>query len=462
MLTELVSRIQFAFTMTAHIQYPAVSIGLVTFLVITEGYYLATGSRAYYNISRFFSKIFALTFGMGVVSGIVMEYQLGTNWGGFSQRVGPLLGVLFTYEVMTAFFVESGFLGVMLFGWDKVSKKAHYVSTCLVCFGTHLSAFWIMSANSWMQTPTGHYITKDGFFATNNYFDVIFNPSTLTRFTHMILSCYISACFVVMGISAYYIFKNKFKFMAQQSFKIALIAAVILTPTQLVMGDLVGLKVFEYQPIKTAAMAANWDRRPGVPLLLFAIPNYEKQQNDFEIGIPKLESFINTHDFNGVMPGLKDVIPEEQPNVWWVFYTFRIMVACGMVMLTMSYVGLYFLRKKTLFKKRWFMACSMLCAPLGLIAMETGWFTAEIGRQPWIVYGLMKTSEAASQVNVKQVQLSLGMIVIVYSVIFGYFYFRYLGRIITKGPKHLELHENELAFHYLETFHDDKEKMEKK
>lgn len=452
MITELLSRIQFAFTMTAHVQFPAISIGLVAFIVLCEGCYLATTLNTFYRMARFFTKIFALTFGMGVVSGIVMEYQLGTNWGGFSERVGPLLGTLFVYEVMTAFFVEAGFLGVMIYGWERVSARMHFFATCMVCLGTHLSAFWIMSANSWMQTPSGYYLTPEGFFASDNYLEVIFNPSVWVRFAHMLFSCYLSAGFIILGICAYYFYRGVHKTFALTTFRLILKVLLVIAPLQLVMGDLVGLKVFHHQPIKTAAMAANWDTQPGVPLLLFAIPDQQQQTNHFAIGIPKLESLINTHELNGVMPGLKTVPPADQPHVALVFYTFRIMVFCGLMMLIVTCLGAYYWYQRQIMLKPWFHRLMMLTSPMGLIALQMGWFTAEVGRQPWVVYGLLRTSEASTSVQSHEVAISLLALIIVYAIIFGFFFLYYLIRFVQKGPVGFGDDDCELTFHYLETF----------
>jgi cytochrome d ubiquinol oxidase subunit I len=451
MLTTLMlSRMQFAFTITFHILFPAFSIGLATFLMIMEAVWLKTKNPLYYNICRFWIKVFAITFGMGVVSGIVMEFQLGTNWAGFTRLVGPVLGSLFTYEVLTAFFIEAGFLGVMLFGWDKVGKKLHFCATFLVWFGVTLSAFWILSANSWMQTPAGASINK-GVFVVNNWWHVIFNPSFLPRYFHMLMASYLSALFVISAIAAYYLLKKRHTEFAKTCFSFALWGIVILIPVQIVMGDKVGLDVHQYQPIKTAAIEGNWHTQRGAPLLLFAIPEQREQKNIYSISIPHMASLINTHEWNGELQGLTSVKPADQPYVSIVFFSFRVMVALGLLMLLIGLIGLWLRYKKTLYRSEWFLKLCMCCAPIGFISMITGWFTAEAGRQPWVVYDLVRTSDAVSKVDVKDVVISFVLLFLVYGVIFGVFYFRYLFKVIGKGPAELEnKQEQKQPFGYMQ------------
>ena len=450
----LLSRIQFGFTMTAHIVYPSMSIGIVTFLVLMEARYLATGNKHYLNICKFWTKIFALTFGMGVVSGIVMEFQFGTNWGGFSEKVGPLLGALFTYEVLTAFFIEAGFLGIMLFGWKKVDAVLHFISTCMVAFGTTLSAFWIMSANSWMQTPVAYEITKSGQFMTQDWAGVILSPTAIPRFLHMIVSCYLTGAFVILGVSAYYLINRSHTKFAETCFNTALVIACIFSPTQIFIGHGVGENVQHYQPLKTAAMEGIWETTTGAQALIFAWPDQKAEKNYYELGIPKLASFINTGDWDAKMIGLKSVPVADRPNMFTVFWTFRIMVGCGLAMLFISYLGLFLRWFNQHTSNFYFLVLCILGSPLGIIALETGWMTAEIGRQPWAVYNLLKTSEVASRINPNQVLTSLILLIIVYGIIFGYFYFKYLFKVIAKGPIQNDDH-SDLAFHYLSTFEDE-------
>lgn len=433
--TVMLSRLQFAFTITFHIIFPAFSIGMATFLMLTEAAWLITKKSIYYDICRFWIKIFAITFGMGVVSGIVLEFQLGTNWSGFTRLVGPVLGALFTYEVLTAFFIEAGFLGVMLFGWNKVGAKLHFTATVLVWFGVTFSAFWILSANSWMQTPAGAVI-KHGVFVVDNWWQVIFNPSFVARYLHMLLAAYLSALFVITSISAYYLLNKIHLEFAKKCYSFAWLCIIILIPVQIFMGDNVGRNVHQYQPIKTAAIEGAWNTQKGAPLLLFAWPDDKAQKNDLEIRIPHLASLINTHKWNGELEGLKAVKSSDQPYVPLVFYSFRIMVGLGLLMLLTGVIALWLRYKKQLYDKRWFLKLSIWMAPTGFVAMITGWFTAEAGRQPWVVYGLVRTSDAASKIAVHDVVISFVLLFVVYGVIFGLFYFRYLFKLIHAGPEH--------------------------
>ena len=443
---EFLSRIQFAFTISFHILFPAFSIGLATFLMIMEALYLRTKNPLYLTICKFWMKIFALTFGMGVVSGIVMEFQLGTNWSGFTKMVGPVLGALFTYEVLTAFFIEAGFLGVMLFGWNKVGPKLHFLSTCLVFLGVTLSAFWILSANSWMQTPSGAHLVNGEFLVTS-YWQVVFNPSVIGRFIHMLLSAYITTLFVIAGVSAFYLARKVHVKFSRKCLSFSLWVLLFLVPAQIFVGDAVGIVVHDYQPIKTAAIEAVWTTQKGAPLVLLAWPNMKTQSNDYSIQIPHLAALMNTHEWNGNLEGLESVSPEDQPYVPLVFYSFRIMVGLGILMLLIVILGLVQRFRKKLYESPWFHRMLIMASPIGFIALISGWFTAETGRQPWAVYNILRTSEASSKVSISNVWISLILMVVVYGIIFGIFYFRYLGRIISKGPEgKIEI---EMPFSYL-------------
>lgn len=446
----ILSRLQFAFTITFHILYPAFSIGLITFIAIMEGCWLKTHQKIYYNICRFFTKIFALTFGMGVVSGIVMEFQIGTNWSGLTLVAGDILGSLFIYEVMTAFFIEAGFLGVVIFGWNRVSPKLHFAATCLVMFGVVMSAFLILIANTWMQHPTG-YILSDHKIIAQNWLQILFNPMMLPRFLHMLLSSYIATSCAIAAIGAYYLLKGTHLAMAKKIFNFSVMAMIILAPTQLVIGDWVGVKVHEHQPLKTAAIEGIWENSSSVPYLIFAIPNQAKQMNSFAIKVPYAASFINTHSFTGSMIGLKSVPPSEQPPVTPVFYSFRVMLYSGMLMILVSTISAYYYLKKTLHFQTWLIKIWLFMAPMGFIAMEAGWITAESGRQPWILYKLLKTQDAASNIDIYQVTASFIMLFLVYIVIFGFFYFKYLIETIKLGPKRFEDNEILLPFGYMQT-----------
>lgn len=445
----MLARLQFAFTMSFHILFPSLSIGLVTFICLVEGMWLKTTNIVYYRLARFFTKIFALTFGMGVVSGIVMEYQLGTNWSGFTAQVGGVLGSLFTYEVMTAFFIEAGSLGVMLFGWKKVGPKLHYVATIMVAIGTSISAYWIMCANTWMQHPVGFKII-DGSFAVSSWIKILTNPLLASRFLHMLLASYIAACLVVAGIAAFYLLRKTNLAFAKKAFSLAWICLSLLIPTQIIIGDINGAQVFKYQPMKTAAIEGIWNSGKGQPLILFAIPQQDKQINKYQLEIPKFASFINTHDWDGYMPGLKSITKSEQPHVSTVFWSFRAMVACGLLILFAAIVSCYLRIKDKLCTNINFLRLSILISPLGLLAIETGWITSEVGRQPWSVYNLVKTAESVSYVTKDHIMISFGLIFIVYGIIFGWFYTRFLRRIIINGPRPLsELEIYDQPFQYM-------------
>ena len=441
MLTvESLSRIQFAFTISFHILFPAFSIGLALFLTIIEGLWLKTKNPIYYKICKFWIKVFALTFGMGVVSGVVMEFQLGTNWAGFAASVGGVLGPLFVYEVMTAFFIEAGALGIMIFGWKKVGNNLHYVSTVLVMLGTTLSAYWIMSANSWMQHPVG-YAIENGKFIVMNWFDVVFNPYTWPRFLHMIFAAYVSALFVILGVSAYYITRNIHINFAKTNFKFAAYALIITVPIQIFLGDLSGINVYEHQPLKTAAMEGVWDTQKGAPLILFAIPNQKEQRNMYEISIPNGAALLNTHKLNGEIVGLKSIPISDQPLVLPVFFSFRIMAGLGFLMLFLACIATLVAYKDKLFQKKVYIIKLLklftFVSPIGFIAILFGWFVAEFGRQPWVVYNLIRTKDAVSNISLYDTFVSLGLIVLVYGIIFGYFYFYFLFKTIKNGPDNI-------------------------
>lgn len=362
--TILLSRAQFGFTIGFHILFPTLNIGLALFITIMEGLWLKTKNPVYLTICKFWTKIFALTFGMGVVSGIVLSYELGTNFGPFIAAIGGVLGPLFAYEVLSAFFLEAGFLGVMLFGWNKVGPKLHFTATLLVTLGTTISAFWIMSANSWMQTPTG-YTIEAGKYVVNDWFATIFNPSAIPRFTHMVMASYVTTCFVVAGVSAWYLLKQRQQELAKKCFAFALGAAVIVTPLQVVLGDMVGLVVYQYQPLKTAAIEALWETRKGAPLVLFGIPDQQQEKNLYEISIPYGASYINTHHLEGELVGLKSVPATERPIVSTVFWMFRIMVGIGFIYLAIALYALWLRMRGKLFDNRWFYHLCLWVAPLG-------------------------------------------------------------------------------------------------
>jgi cytochrome bd ubiquinol oxidase subunit I len=446
--TEFLSRIQFAFTVSFHILFPAFSIGLSTFLLIMEGLHLKTKNPMYLTICKFWTKIFALTFGMGVVSGIVMAFQFGTNWNGFTFAVGGVLGSLFTYEVLTAFFIEAGFLGVMLFGWDKVGPKLHFFSTCLVVFGVTLSAFWILAANSWMQTPDGAVMQSNGQFTVTDWWHVIFNHSVIPRYIHMMLAAWITTAFVIFGVSAYYLKKQLHVDFAKTCMKFSLCGLLVLTLAQGFVGDAVGLEVVKYQPIKTAAMEGVWDTQDGAPFLPFAIPDVDTEQNYWAIKIPYVAAILNTGHIHGRLIGLKSVPKADRPFVPFTFFAFRIMVYMALIMIGMVFLGLFMWWRKKLFTSRWYLTLAQWCSPIGFIALWCGWVTAETGRQPWVVYNYLRTSDASSPINIHHIIIAFALIVAVYGVVFGYFYFKYLLKVIKAGPTQ-DVTRDDHPFHYL-------------
>lgn len=448
MSVEILSRIQFGFSIGFHILFPTLNLGLAIFLVIMEALWLKTKKPAYLKICQFWTKIFALTFGMGVVSGIVLAYQIGTNFGPFITQFGNVLGALFAYETLTAFFLEAGFLGVMLFGWQRVPKSVHFIATLLVTLGTTISAFWIMSANSWMQTPSG-YDLINGKYVVGSWWAVVFNPSFLPRFVHMLLASYVTSCFVVMAVASYYFLRGIHFEFAKKCFSFTLWAALILVPLQIFIGDIVGIGVYEHQPLKTAAMEGVWETQKGAPLLLFAWPSQVQQENKYVLSIPKLASLINTHHWDGEMIGLKSVAPIDQPKVAPVFFSFRAMVGIGLLMLLTAFIGLILRIKGNLYTAHWFHRWCVAMAPFGFIASISGWLTAEIGRQPWVVYHLLKTSQAVSAVGLEEVIISFILLLLAYGITFG-FYLYYLFKSIRLGPKQIEVDQVEdHAFQYM-------------
>jgi cytochrome bd ubiquinol oxidase subunit I len=433
----MLSRIQFGFTIGFHILFPTLNIGLAVIICIFEALWLKTKKEHLLRLCKFWTKIFALTFGMGVVSGVVLSYELGTNFSGFTKAVGEVLGPLFTYEVLSAFFLEAGFLGIMLFGWKRVNPKVHFSATLLVALGTIISAFWILSANSWMQTPSGFYMIGNKF-AVKDWFDVVFNPSFIYRFFHMVMASLLAASFFVAGISSWYLIKKKYNDLAKPCLAFALGLAAIISPLQLLAGDLVGVIIFHHQPLKTAAMEGNWNTMQGAPLILFAIPDQEQGRNRFEVSIPYIASLLNTHSLKGTLPGLNSVPKKDRPIVPATFYAFRIMVGIGLLFILISWFGFYSYFRKTLYEKKWFLRLCLCATPLGFIAVISGWITAESGRQPWVVYGLLRTVDAASNVKLLHVLISLGLFIIGYGFIFT-FYLYYLFKTIRKGPEELEV-----------------------
>jgi cytochrome bd ubiquinol oxidase subunit I len=440
----LLSRLQFAFTVSFHIIFPSITIGLATLIAIWEGLWLKTSNPLYLQLAKFWIKPFAITFGMGVVSGIVLSYEFGTNFAEFSRITGAVLGPLMAYEVLTAFFLEAGFLGIMLFGWQRVGPKLHFVATVTVAVGTWISAFWIIAANSWMHTPAGHRIV-DGVFQVESWWQVIFNPSMPYRLSHMLLAAFISAVFVVLATSAWQLRQaGEQQAMARKGLSMALWLALILTPLQAFVGDLHGLNVKQHQPVKLAAIEGIWpERETGAPLLLFAIPDAKAEQNRFEIGIPKLASLLLTHSADGELIGLKSVAPADRPNVTVVFFAFRVMVGIGVVMILVALAGSYLRWRGKLYQSRWFLALCSYLAPSGVLAVLAGWYVVEVGRQPWLVQGLIRTVDVVSPQPAERVLFSLTLFVLTYSLLFAvYLYF--MRKLIRKGPPPLSQLQQQL------------------
>jgi len=413
------ARAQFGFTIAFHIVFPVFSIGLASYLAVLEGLWLKTGKQVYIRLFKYWIKIFAVAFAMGVVSGIVMSYQFGTNWSVFSDKVGPVIGPLMAFEVMSAFFLEAGFLGIMLFGFTRVGKRLHFFATLMVAFGTLFSAFWILSANSWMNTPTGFAINDVGQFIATDWFKVIFNPSFPYRLIHMVLAAYLTTAFVVGAVGAYHLLKDKTNEAARKMFSMAMWMAVIVAPLQIVMGDLHGLNTLEYQPAKVAAMEGHFDTRKGAPLILFGVPDMDAEETKYAIEIPKLGSLILTHDADGEIQGLKAFPKSDRPNALVVFWSFRVMLAIGFGMLFVGLISLLLRWRKRLYDAPLFHRTAILFGPSGFIAVVMGWITTEVGRQPFTVYGYLRTIDSVSPVDLPAVAASLAAFAIVYFIVFG-------------------------------------------
>jgi cytochrome d ubiquinol oxidase subunit I len=433
----LLARIQFAFTVSFHIVFPAISIGLASYLAVLEGLWLFTGRETYLRVFKYWLKIFALAFGMGVVSGLVMSYQFGTNWSVFSDKTGPILGPLMGYEVLTAFFLEAGFLGVMLFGMNRVGKRLHFFATLMVAFGTFVSAFWILSVNSWMQTPAGYGINEHGQFVPDDWWAIVFNPSFPYRLVHMVFAAYLSTAFVVGAVGAFHLLRDRGNEAARTMFSMAMWMAAVVAPIQIVAGDMHGLNTLEHQPAKVAAMEGHFETTKGAPLILFGIPDMEAEETRYAIEIPHLGSLILTHSWDGEVKGLKEWPPEDRPNATIVFWSFRIMVGLGLLMAAMGGISLVLRWRRILFEVPWFHRLGVAMGPSGIIAVLAGWITTEVGRQPYTVYGLLRTAESASPIGAPGVGASLAAFVVVYLVVFGVGVL-YMLRMMAKPPSPTE------------------------
>ena len=417
----LLARIQFAFTVSFHFIFPAFSIGLASYLAVLEGLWLKTGKPLYKDLFKYWLKIFAIAFAMGVVSGIVMSYQFGTNWSVFSDITGPILGPLMAYEVLTAFFLEAGFLGVMLFGMNRVGKKLHFFATVMVAIGTFISAFWILSVNSWMHTPVGFSIGETGqLLPEASWFEIVFSPSFPYRLVHTVIAAYLTTAFVVGGVGAWHLLKDKTNQHARKMFSMAMWMAAIVAPIQIFAGDMHGLNTMEHQPQKVMAMEGHYESHPdGAPLYLFGIPNDEEQRLDYAIGIPKLSSLILKHDLDAPLAGLDTIPDADQPPVLPVFFAFRIMVGIGFAMLGIGLWSLFARYRKRLYDWPLLHKAALVMGPSGFVAVIAGWITTEVGRQPFTVYGILRTAQSASPLDAPAVAVSLLAFVIIYFAVFG-------------------------------------------
>ncbi|ETW14733.1 quinol oxidase subunit i transmembrane protein [Roseivivax marinus] len=435
----VLARIQFGFTVAFHFIFPAFTIGLASFLMVLNGWYLWSKDQAYLNLFNYWVKIFAITFAMGVVSGIVMSYQFGTNWSVFSDRTGPVLGPLMAYEVLTAFFLEAGFLGIMLFGRDKVGNGLHMVATVMVAVGTAISATWILSVNSWMHTPAGFGVNEAGQFVPEDWWQVIFNPSFPYRLVHTLTAAYLTTAFIVGGVGAWNLLRGRRENKSvRKMFSMAMWMAAIVAPLQIVFGHEQGLNTYEYQPTKVLAMEGHFESYDdGIPLILFGIPDQEAGEMKFELAIPKIGGPILGKGWNASMEGL-DTVPEaEQPPVGIVFWSFRIMVGIGFLMMGLGFWSLLSRFRGRLYDDRWLQRAALVMGPSGLVAVIAGWITTEVGRQPYVVYGEMLTSEAASPLGASAVGASLIAFIVIYFAVFGAGV-GYLIKLMSREPERVE------------------------
>ncbi|MFT8717908.1 cytochrome ubiquinol oxidase subunit I [Acetobacter sp.] len=442
----LLARFQFAFTVGVHIIFPAFSIGLAAYLAVLEGLWLTTGRAVFLDLYRYWIKAFSIVFGMGVVSGLVMSYEFGTNWSVFSKKAGPITGVLLSYEVMTAFFLEAGFLGIMLFGMNKVGRGLHFAATCCVSVGTLISMTWILASNSWMQTPQGYTIDPaTGRFMPADWLAIIFNPSFPFRLVHMGLAAFLSVAFAVGATGAWHMLKARRQGAIASEpvrvmFSMAMWMAAIIAPLQILAGDAHGLNTLKHQPVKIAAMEGDWETEGRASELLFGIPNMKTEHTDYAVKIPLLGSLILTHSLDGKVPGMKDFPKDQRPPSPIIFFSFRLMVALGVLMMLVGFWSLWHRRNSSLFTSPLFHKVVLCMAPAGFLALLCGWVTTEVGRQPWTVYGLLRTSDSVSPVVLSSMAVSMIAFVVVYVIVFGSglgILVRLLGRSPQEGEHNL-------------------------
>ena len=433
------ARIQFGFTISFHIIFPAITIGLAAYLFVLEVCWLRTKEERFRDLYHFWLKIFAVNFGMGVVSGLVMSYQFGTNWSAFSEFAGSVTGPLLAYEVLTAFFLEAGFLGVMLFGWNRVGPALHLFATGMVSLGTLISTTWILASNSWMQTPQGYDIVG-GRIIPVDWFAVIFNPSFPYRLVHMSIAAFLATALIVGAGAAWHLLRGNDNRSVRTMFSMAMGMVLVVAPIQALVGDFHGLNTLKHQPAKIAAIEGHWEHLPageGTPLVLFGWPDMEQEKNHMAVEIPRLGGLILAHDWNGQIPALKDFPREDRPNSTIVFWTFRVMVGLGILMILLGFWSLWLRRGGRMYTSRAFLRAALFMGPTGLIAILAGWFTTEIGRQPWVVYGVMRTSEGVSAHGAEPLAFTLALFVVVYVFVFG-IGAAYVLRLIGKGPIRFE------------------------
>ena len=432
---EVLARVQFAFTVSFHIIFPAFSIGLASFLAVLNALWLWTKDDTYQVLFDYWKKIFAVAFGMGVVSGIVMSYQFGTNWSVFSDKAGPVIGPLMAYEVLSAFFLEAGFLGIMLFGLKRVGAGLHMFATAMVAFGTLLSATWILSVNSWMQTPAGYGINEVGQYIPLDWWKIVFNPSFPYRLVHMVLAAYLTTALVVGAVGAWHLLKDNKGPASQRMFSMAMWMLLFVTPLQIAAGDFHGINTLEHQPAKVMAMEGHFDSHPdGAPLILFGIPNQAEKRVDYAIEVPKLSSLILKHDLNAPLDGLDTIPDEDEPPVAIVFFSFRVMVGLGFAMLGLGLWGAIMRWRGKLHSSPMLHRAAIVMGPMGFVAVLAGWITTEVGRQPFTIYGLLRTSDSLAPVSAPAVAASLTAFIIVYFFVFGAGVY-YILRLMGKRPK---------------------------
>jgi cytochrome bd ubiquinol oxidase subunit I len=431
---QFLSRVQFAVTIMFHILFPTLTIGLGFYLVVVEALWLWTRDELYYRMYRFWARIFAINFAVGVVSGVVMEFEFGTNWSRFSTIVANVFSPLLYFEVMTAFFLEAGFLYIMLFGWKRVGRRAHFLTTCLVAGGAVLSAFWIMAGNSWMQTPAGFRV-EDGKFFVTSFRSAIFNPSLPTSMGHMLLAAFETSVFAVAGFSAYFLLKGRDVMFYRRSLGLALLMAALFAPLQVYMGDEKGREVFRSQPAKLAAIESHWEtnREGGASLVLVGIPDMAGEKTRFEVSIPNALSLLLTHTLDGRVPGLREFSREDRPNSLVLFFSFRLMAGIGFLFLFVMCWAALLSRKGRLFEYRPFLWTLVGIQPLGWLATELGWVVTEAGRQPWLVYNLLRTADGVSPIRAGNVIWSLSLFLIIFVAI-GSSYFYFVFKVVRTGP----------------------------